>query len=395
MKLCLGSIVLLFSVLAGSNAQDTNETVANETEIDLSMLGSPSWNRLRPGWGLTVNDQCLYEFVFQFEHDDTLPIGSQNFENECTFKDPTTKGPLIADDDLPYLEPRKFWEQFPDYVWATLGFNHLSIEWYPCGHRPRGYSKAQYGFSFFRVTPEFRAMAMTCDLHDDEEVIVPGEEVCIYQQESINGMGFNIVPSHILDRNNVANMPASFNRPQLGNGPVPHVGLRSWDQDNIPKTPGQWNDYTPVFMSSYAGDLAMWHAKAPYSRLSGSQDRFTSNNYRYFEPTIDTLPDTHSWSYDAQSGMIQFTMVGKAGLCRGDYEKAQAASGGGQIFPNWDDFFSGGNGNGNGNGGSGSGSGLGNGDDDDNNKKSGVSQTSRSSSLFLTGVASLLLWARL
>jgi hypothetical protein len=386
----VGLSVLLLSVLAVSNAQ-------NETEIDLSMLGSPSWSRLRPGWGLTVNDQCLYEFVFQIEHDFSLPIGSQNFENECAFRDPTTKGPLIADDDLPYLEPRKFWEEFPDYVWATIGFQHLSIEWYPCGHRPRGYSKAQYGFSFFRVTPEFRATAMTCDLQNDEQVIVPGEQVCIFQQESVNGMNFNVVPSHLINRENVDNMPESFRRPQLGNGPVPHVGLRSWDQDNIPNTPNQWGDYTPVFMSSYAGDLVMWHAKAPYSMLSGSQDRFLANNYRYFEPTIDTLPDTHAFQYDATDGVIRFSMVGKAGLCREDFEKAQAAAGGATVFPNWEDHFNkdGDNINGDGLGGGGSGDGDGNGDD--KNKKSGVSQT-RSSPLLLpgiTGVSSLLLWALL
>ncbi len=330
--------VVLLCILAFGSAQNTTGSAQNDTEIDLSSLGEPKWDRLRPGWALTVNDQCIYEFVFQFEHDETLPLGTQNFESECVFKDPTTKLPLLADDDKPYLEPRQFWEQFPDYVWATIGFQHLSIEWYPCGHRPRGYSKAHYGFSFFRMTPEFRVLAMTCDLHGDEEVIVPGEQVCAFDQETINGKNFNIIPSAILNRNVVANMPESFTRPELGNGPIPHIGLRSWDQLAVPATPTQWQD-TPVFMSSYGGDLAMWHAKIPYSRLSGPEDLFTAMNYRYFQPTISTLPDTHSFHYGAEDGILRFSMVGRAGLCRGDFERAQSAAGGPPSFPNWDDFF--------------------------------------------------------
>lgn len=365
--------VLVLYLVSGSSAQNATDggTGGNATdgEIDLSMLGTPSWSRLRPGWALTVSDQCLYEFVFQWEHDETLPLGDQNFEGKCVFKDPETKVAPLADDDLPYLDARKFWERFPNYFWATIGFQHLSIDWYPCGHRPRGYSAPQYSLGFFRVPPEFRALAMTCDVLDETQVVVPGEDICNFQQENINGMNFNIIPSHILDRNNVANMPESFRRSIEGNGPVPYVGMRSWDQGMIPETPTQWQD-SPVYMSSYAGDLVMWEAKIPYSRVSGGQDQFTGNNYQYFQPTIDTLPDTHAFHWDASEGVIRFHMIGKAGLCRGDFEKAQAAAGGPPTFPNWDDFFnpgqsdsSGGNINGSPTGGS-----TGNEDDKDKNK---------------------------
>lgn len=333
-------VSLGLSILSVSNAQNATSNAQNETGVDLSALGEPKWDRLRPGWALTVNDQCIYEFVFQFEHDETLPMGSQNFEVECVFKDPTTKLPPVADDGKPYLEPRQFWEQFPDYVWATIGFQHLSVEWYPCGVRPRGYAKPHYGLSFFRVIPEYRARAMVCSLNPETDVVVPGEQVCDFQQELVGGKNFNIIPSAVINRNVVANMPVSFERPQLGNGPLPHVGLRSWDQLAVPITPNQWED-TPVFMSSYAGDIAMWQAKIPYTRLSGSENLFTANNYQYFEPTISTLPDTHAFHYIADDGIIRFSMAGRAGLCREDFEKAQAAAGGVPTFPNWDDFFRG------------------------------------------------------
>lgn len=136
-----------------------------QDDVDpLAVLGEPVWTRLRPGWSLTVNDQCLYEFIFQFEHDKTLPVGEEEFTGVCTFGDDPLGSepgdvPGIAPDGKLFLQTRQMWERFPDYVWATTGFNHLSIDWKPCGRMPRGYTTAQYGFSvswivtwaFFRV----------------------------------------------------------------------------------------------------------------------------------------------------------------------------------------------------------------------------------------------------
>ncbi|KAL3916361.1 MAG: hypothetical protein SGILL_005217, partial [Bacillariaceae sp.] len=157
-------------------------------------------------------------------------------------------------------------------------------------------------------------------------------------QNEPNGMNFYIVPGALTDRNPVVNMPYSFDRPDLGYGPMPHYGLRSWDQVNIPQFPTNWDDI-PVFMSSYAGDLVMWQAHVPYKMVSGEEDKFNSNSDRYFETTVQTLPDTWAADYDVSDGMVRFIMVGRAGLCRGEFEKAQAAAGGAPIFPNYDDLF--------------------------------------------------------
>ncbi|KAG7338620.1 hypothetical protein IV203_029794 [Nitzschia inconspicua] len=305
----------------------------------LSVLGEAAWTRLRPGWSLTVNDQCLYEFVFQFEHDPNLPVGDAEFLGTCTFGETPEDGPVMAPDGKLYLEARQMWERFPDYVWATIGFNHLSVDWHPCGHQPRGLAIPHYDFSFFRVTPEFRALAMTCKLLGDEEVIVPGEQVCDLQQDNPNGMNFFIVPGAIVDRKPVVNMPYIFDRPALGNGPMPHYGLRSWDQVNLPQFSRDWKDTIPIFMSTYAGDLVMWQAHVAHKMISGEEDQFYSSAERYFETTVQTLPDTWASDYDVSDGVVRFIMVGKAGLCRGDFEKAQAAAGGAPIFPNYDDLF--------------------------------------------------------
>jgi hypothetical protein len=135
------STILLSLALLLSSEGISAQEAANDDP--LNVLGEAAWTRLRPGWSLTVNDQCLYEFVFQFEHDEGLPVGEQEFRDTCSFEEQ----PQTAPDGKLYLEPRQMWERFPDYVWATIGFNHLSVDWHPCGHRPRGYAMAHYDFS--------------------------------------------------------------------------------------------------------------------------------------------------------------------------------------------------------------------------------------------------------
>lgn len=88
-----------------------------------------------------------------------------------------------------------------------------------------------------------------------------------------------------------------------------------------------------------------------------------------------TLPDTWAVDYDASDGVVRLIMVGKADLCRGDFERAQEAAGGAPVFPNYDDLFAelkarqnntSGNGTGDGEGGDG------NGANDDINGSDGV-----------------------
>jgi hypothetical protein len=314
------------------HGQDTT-TTAEEDMIDYSPLGSPTWFRLRAGWSLTVSDQCIYEFIFQFEHDDTLPLGDAvGFEGNCAFKNPSDpdKNPYRATEDGEfYLAPRKMWDRFPDYV----GFNHLSVDWYPCGKRPKGYALPQYDLSFFRVTPEFRVQTMNCSTLNDDQVIIPNEQICDENQATNQGKEFFIVPGALVNRNPIVNMPTTFTPPE--NGPVPTVGLRSFDQTIIPEFPNEWESLV-LMMSTYGGDLAMFQPHVPYKLVSGAKDIFTSQAHRYYETTIGTLPDTYAFDYDESEGTIRYHMVGKAGLCRSEFEAAESAAGGPPIFPDYD-----------------------------------------------------------
>ena len=308
--------------IANPNLNDQNKT---QQQQRFPMLGIPSWERFDARWSLKVNDQCLYEFVFQFRHDDTLPIGEPNFQGRCALQDPTVDREEGGDGML-YLEPRQHWEMFPDYVWETIGFNHLSVDWLACGHRPRGYAAPQYDLSFYRATPEYRADQMRCELREDDGMdqngLIPGEQFCTFQQESSEGMRFYIVPAAMINREPVVNMPVAFRRLE-GNIAVPHVGLRSFDQDLVPEFPNQWDDIA-LFMSTYDGDLAMWQAQIPYTRISGREDLFTAGAAQYFETTVATLPDTYAFDYD-DDGIIRFIAMGKSNLCREEFEAAEAA----------------------------------------------------------------------
>lgn len=115
----------------------------------LKVLGKQDTYKLKSSWALTVSDQCLYEFVYQFEHPKDFPIGEDEHKDKCDFGtlyDPV-KPKIAPEDDMPYLKPRRYWERFPNYVWATLGFNHISLDWQACGRKPMGYRQPQYDVS--------------------------------------------------------------------------------------------------------------------------------------------------------------------------------------------------------------------------------------------------------
>jgi len=335
----LCSVLVWSSVAAQSTLDLTKRQNFTLIEYDpLSALGLEDTKKLRSSWALTVSDQCLYEFVYEFRHNDDLPIGDVKHDGTCDFgtMDVPVK-PKIASDGQPYLKPRRFWERFPDYVWATIGFNHLSMDWMACGRKPAGYRQPQYDLSFYRVPPEYRVENMVCRLYDEPWMTkVPFEEYCFTEQDDVNGMNFYIVPGAMMNRDPVVNMPSEFTHRHLTYGPLPYEGLRAWDESRVPDTPEDWWDI-PVFMSSYAGNVVSWQAHVPYKFINGNKRQFHSLAHRYWETTIQTMPDTWSVKYDERDGRVYFTIVGKAELCREDFERAQKAAGGPPVFPNYPD----------------------------------------------------------
>lgn len=178
---------------------------------------------------------------------------------------------------------------------------------------------------------------MVCDIYDDKwQTIVPFEGYCDTEQNDINGMNFFIVPGAMKNRDPIVNMPFEFTHREMTYGPLPYEGMRAWDETRVPEFPDDLK-HLEVFMGSHAGNVVMWQTHIPYKFINGEKRQFHSLAHRYWETTIQTLPDTWAVKYDERDGKIYFTLVGKAEICRGDFERAQAAFGGPPIFPNYDE----------------------------------------------------------
>ncbi|KAL3938077.1 MAG: hypothetical protein SGBAC_006944, partial [Bacillariaceae sp.] len=154
------------------------------------------------------------------------------------------------------------------------------------------------------------------------------------------GLGFYIFPASIVpvgaaDKTAIVNMPSGFKPPAYG-AARPYVGFRAWDQTVTPFAADQWKDL-PAFMSTYAGDLAMFQPHVSYRQVSGATSKFAANSQQYHKETLRNLPDSFSVHYDSKNGLIQYRMVGKSQLCKEKFESAMAAAGGSPVFPNYND----------------------------------------------------------
>lgn len=288
----------------------------------LSILGDEdSWERFGSQYSFTVNDQGVYEFVMEFKHDENLPMGDEGFSGNCGFSNPLPIDPI---DERPIREPRKHFERLPDYVWKATGFQHLSLDWNPCGRYPNGYATPHYDFSFFRLRPEERAFFMECDQLTEAEVAVPGLiEACRFDQSTDKGKEFYILPASLVDRSLIPNMPEEFTQPDQY-APAPYVGMQYYDVENSPSSPGEWNDLD-LAMSTYGGDVVMWQARVPYRLVNGTTPQFNSKTQEYFQPTIKPLPDAFSVYYK-QDGVIRFQMTGLSEIGRLELDSLKLAN---------------------------------------------------------------------
>ena len=196
-----------------------------------------------------------------------------------------------------------------------------------------------YKLQFFRVTPEYRVNNMVCKVYDDKYMtIVPFEDYChpVQDMDDPNAINFHIIPTAMKDERPVVNMPQEFTQRKVTYAAQPFYGMRAWDEQRVPQEPKDWK-YPEIFTASHAGQTVLWQAHIPYKFISGEDRQFHSLAHRYWETTIQTMPDTWGVKYDERDGKIYFTIVGKSELCREDFEKAQAAAGGPPQFPYYPD----------------------------------------------------------
>lgn len=281
-------------------------------QIDLSALGTPDLSRYKATYNLTIDSGCYYVLLMEFEkHADDQPgDASPEFTGVCDPSSSTGNAP----DGQPWHAHRRHWMQFPPYVYETTGFDHVSINWRPCGLPPKGLRQARYDMTFYTVIPQYRAF-WTC-----AEVGTPA--TCSANQTSYLGRGHFVIPRLERDPMFLANMPVGFNPDPLEPQSYQYEGLFHWNEELIPPTADDF--VLPQFdMSTYDGDVVAFRTMLPYHRISGPNSTISSETQYFVFQTLPRLPNHWNTTYDAGTGRITVSLSGSGALCGDKFETAK------------------------------------------------------------------------
>jgi len=305
---------ILASFPAGRSLDSINMDLEVLENIDLHALGTPTLDRYQASYEVTVDDDCNYQLQVDFiKHpDDTVGNAKPDFQGVCA---PSTGGGN-APDGLQWHEHRRHWMQFPDYVYETTGFNHMSLYWKPCGTPPLGFRQPSYHMNFYPVTPQYRVY-WTC-----QEYKTP--RVCRYNQTSFLGRAHFSLPRLARDPDFLANMPKRFQPDEEAPEAFKFEGLVSYDKETIPQNTSAW-EYPKVLMSTYDGDVGSWKFMIPYHLVSGRQSTISNGNLFYVHQTKVHLPAEFNTTYNSGSGKISVVLTGSAGMCGSRFEDAKGA----------------------------------------------------------------------
>lgn len=304
------------TVLPSVNSLDSiNLSFEILDQVDLQVLGPPNLDKYQGTYDVTVDDDCQYLLRFDFKHnsDNPVPVNSNDFTASCNPSN-TAK----ASDGLTHHALRRNWLPFPQYVELATGFNHMSLNWKPCGLEPLGLRQPRYDVNFYNVIPQYRKF-MSCNEFPTK---LPSQ--CQYNQTDYLGRGHFSVPNlhQKSARQFIPNMPVDYQPDTADPQAYQYEGLIAFDADQVPPIPSNWT--LPVFhMSSYDGDVLSWRALLPYSFVSGANSSFYQANQFYIHQTENRLPAAWNMTYDAPSGLISVYMRGKSGICGDTFVNAQ------------------------------------------------------------------------
>jgi hypothetical protein len=288
-----------------------NLALTSFPDVDLNKLGTPNWDRYEGSYEVTVDDNfCEYIMTIKFKHDATNPAGPWDFVDAC---DPAISS--TASDGKAWHEPRKDWIRLPDYVFQATGFQHVGLEWKPCGAAPLGLRQGRYDLNLYMVPPEYRAL-MTCTEHQTPSI-------CQFNQTSVIGRQHFSLPLLWANSKFVPNMPVDFQPDALYPEAFAHEGLISFDTTKIPATSSAW--ILPTFhMSTFDADVISWRAMIPYSFIGAGNPAEFNAGQAYVYQTIPTLPKAWNMTFDPTTGFTDVLIVGDAGLCASEFATAKA-----------------------------------------------------------------------
>jgi len=279
------------------------------SRIDVSDLGQPDLNLYNGKYNLTIDgdnssgdsdssSSCRYTLRIDLNIKDSLEKdvpGEPNFTSECAPTNATGVSP---------------------YVYETTGFDHVSVNWIPCGTKPLGYQKPRYDLNFYTVLPQYRTF-MTCD-------VFKTPEVCQYNQNNPQGRSQFTLPRLVNDPNFLANMPIHFQPDLEFPEAFQYEGLMNFDKDNIPVTPDDWK--LPTFlMSTYDAAVVSWRAMIPHSFIYKKETATSSQSQFYVFQTMIGLPSEWNMSFDLSTGILSVRLHGASinHVCGADFDKVK------------------------------------------------------------------------
>ena len=250
----------------------------------------------KPSKHIEVNDQCEYTATIMVDLVNANVPFPTNPPQDCTLESTTCNGVSCL------LEVRNSFKLGKSFEDAT-GFNHIGIDWSPCGHPPLDkFGRPHYNLHIFRVTPEDR---------QDVCCVMDGPFVCapLADQTYSNGKKFYVWGTDT--DGNLANVPATFSG--TTDTAVPGEASHAWDLGGAQDV-ADWDK--PILIEGlYDGSVQFWEPMFPYEFVSGDAVQFYEEDVSYVSQTIDELPSYWSMRYDPVSKFTTLTMKGIAKNC--------------------------------------------------------------------------------
>jgi hypothetical protein len=302
-----------------------------------------SADRFSPSYSVLLDQEiCAYTFSFSVKHDSTLPNGGgwdPNNPNSVTREEfdalCARDTEVIASDGKPYRERRMHHFQFGEDVKVITGiFDHISIDYNPCGHHDTNFfGRPHYDFHFYLVQEQWRDI-MKCD------TTVCDPQECKFDdvfQSSESGKSFfdmgkcsDPFPSYIPADTTLAPglppiLPGFFNRNMpFGFGLVPNAGnVRSGMHSLNIDTASRWNETQvdrwdgPIqFFMSFNDNIVVWEPMVPVEFLQGSESRsFSTPETPPLCQTLAGLPLTYDANYNPDNGFTTYQITGVSPIC--------------------------------------------------------------------------------
>lgn len=216
-KLAFVTAISAFFPASSASQQLRRRSLTNE-EPDPTIgdiFGEPSI--FKPSHSVTVDEDCNYEATLRINvRDAGLPFPSG--PAECI---PPGALDIDACNGKSCLFEQRAVYRFNSNFEKVTGFNHVGLDWSPCGHPPIGkFNKPHMNLHTYRVTPEER-LAATCEMNS------PFTCDTLEAQTEPNGRKFYVFGTGT--DGEVANIPTfATERPDTA---VPGEGTHAYDRE--------------------------------------------------------------------------------------------------------------------------------------------------------------------